>query len=336
MRRIGIVGCGGIARVHAWVLSQLDDIKITALCDIVPEHAQGFKEEWNLKDAQIFSNLEDMLLQGNLDGIHICAPHVCHVPMAVLTLQKGLDVFMEKPVAISTEQLKLLQRIEAASSAHLGICFQNRYNTSTRKLDELVASGHYGKVLGGKASVTWRRDENYYAGSPWKGKWETEGGGALINQSIHTLDLLLRYLGEPTKIEATIANHHTSEAIEVEDTVEAWLEFPDGKRGCFYASNGYVTDAPISLELQCEKARLLLTENKIFIFENSKVQMIPCEENEGIGKSYWGVGHLSCIRDFYECIIQGKKFPNDLQSAMNTTTVALEIYHEGRKTLWNR
>ena len=92
----------------------------------------------------------------------------------------------------------------------------------------MVGERKIGKVVGGRAFVTWRRDETYYAGSPWKGNLATEGGGALINQSIHTLDLLLRYLGLPEQVEASCSNHHLKGIIEVEDTVEAWMAFGDG------------------------------------------------------------------------------------------------------------
>ncbi|MCR5684631.1 MAG: Gfo/Idh/MocA family oxidoreductase [Lachnospiraceae bacterium] len=249
----------------------------------------------------------------DIDVVHICTPHYLHVPMAVELMNAGKAVFMEKPCAVSTEQFEELAAADARHPGKLGICFQNRYNETTRIIDKTIAEGRIGKVTGGRAFVTWRRDEDYYRCSAWKGRLATEGGGALINQSIHTLDLLLRYLGEPVEIKATLANHHLQrntgcgsdyengrdhvsgakivfgaadcvledvcpedthnkheekpdfDRIEVEDTVEAWMEFENGARACFYASTGYAADAPVILELQGDKGRISMNGSTVFL-----------------------------------------------------------------------
>ena len=329
MFRIGIVGCGGISQVHAWAISQLSDCCLAAVCDIEIEKAQRLREQYSVPGTMVFESYEEMLVKGKPDVVHICTPHYLHVPMAISALKKGIAVFMEKPVAISTEQWEELLTSVRESSARIGFCFQNRYNVTTGKLDEIVAGGELGKVLGGRAFVTWRRDRDYYDGNPWKGRWETEGGGALINQSIHTLDLLLRYLGKPSRVEASLHNHHTADCIEVEDTVEAWMEFEGGRRACFYASNGYAADAPILLELQCEKGSITLLDRTVLVNRDGRTEAISCEEHAGIGKNYWGGGHLVCIRDFYRCLESGERFQNDLEGVRNTVQTTLEIYRKG-------
>ena len=334
MIRVGIVGCGGIAQVHAWVLDRLEDCKLTAVCDIIPEKAKAMADKYGVPAERVYTSYEEMLESGSVEAVHICTPHYLHVPMAIEALSRDLTVFMEKPVVIDKAQWEALEQAVHSSKGRAGFCFQNRYNVTTQKLDELVGSGRYGKVLGGKAFVTWRRDVNYYEGSPWKGRWETEGGGSLINQSVHTLDLLLRYLGRPDIVEASMTNHHTADCIEVEDTVEAWLSYDDGKRGCFYATNCYVQDAPILLEVQCEKARLTLTGEHILV-QGEDFEVITCEEHKGIGKGYWGGGHLICIGDFYRCLKEEKPFQNDLEGIKDTTLTTLKIYEKGRKA-WNR
>lgn len=329
MFRVGIVGCGGIAQVHAWAINKLQDCTLAAVCDIEIERAKKLGEKYEVSEEMIFASYEEMLERGKPDAVHICTPHYLHVPMAVSALKRGIAVFMEKPAAISERQWEELNLATAASDAGIGFCFQNRYNVTTGKLDEIVAGGELGKVLGGRAFVTWRRDRDYYDGNPWKGRWETEGGGALINQSIHTLDLLLRYLGEPSRVEASLHNHHTADCIEVEDTVEAWMEFDGGRRACFYASNGYVTDAPILLELTCEKGSITLLDRTVLVNRGGKAEAISCEEHAGIGKNYWGGGHLVCIRDFYRCLESGESFQNDLEGVRNTVQTTLEIYRKG-------
>ena len=166
--------------------------------------------------------------------------------------------------------------------------------------------------------MTWRRDEDYYMGSPWKGSLATEGGGVLINQSIHTLDLLLRYLGMPEQVEATCTNHHLKGVIEVEDTGGTWMAFEDGKRACFYASNGYATDAPILLELQGEKGRITVNGSEVTLWTTEDgAEHFSYETQNGIGKGYWGCGHQECIRDFYRCLEGGRRFQGDIKGVHN-------------------
>lgn len=336
MYKVGIVGCGGISSVHAWALQQTENCILSAVCDIVPEKARAFAEKHGIPEEKVFTELDQMLEAGDIDVLHICTPHYLHVSMILSALKRNINVFAEKPVAITENQLMDLKSGISQSSAKAGFCLQNRYNRTTNKLDEIVSSGKYGKVLGGKAFVTWRRDRDYYDGSLWKGKWETEGGGSLMNQSIHTLDLLLRYLGKPIRVEASIQNHHTSEFIEVEDTVEAWMEFEGNRRGCFYSTNCYITDAPPTLELECEKGKLTLTDNHIIIQSGSTLEAVTCEEPAGIGKGYWGSGHLACIRDFYNSLQNNTPFSNNLEGVINTAETTLEIYKKGRKNLWNK
>lgn len=329
MKRVGIVGCGSIARVHAWALKSMGET-VVAVCDLVPERAEELKVEYHFTDAIVYKEFDTMLAESSIEVLHICTPHFLHEPMAVKALSRNIAVFMEKPVVISREQLDQLSEAVGNSKTPIGFCFQNRYNATTIELDRLINSKELGEVTGAKAVVTWRRDEGYYKGSPWKGKVSTEGGGTLINQSIHTLDLLLRYLGEPIQLKASMTNHHTANYIEVEDTVEARMEFSGGKIGLFYASNGYVTDAPITLEVQCENGRITLTDHYLFVWKDEGLKVISCEEHKGIGKGYWGGGHLACIKDFYQTLSTGTRFQNDLDGVLNIVKTTLKIYEEGR------
>lgn len=326
MQRIGIIGCGSIARTHIWAIKQLEHAKIVALADTDIQKASSLREECLEEKVKVYQDYQEMISLEGLDSVHICTPHHLHVPMAIEALSKGIAVFMEKPPAISMAQFERLQNIARSSSAKLGFCFQNRYNQSTLAADEIIKSGRLGKVVGARAFVTWRRDENYYE-SEWKGKLETEGGGALINQSIHTLDLLLRYFDEPTKVQASLLNHHLKGKVEVEDTVEAFMAFSHGERACFYATTAYVTDAPNILEFEGEKGSLAIIDSMVTVKEKGKeISYIPCKEKQGIGKSYWGSGHLSCIKDFYQKLLNGEPFQNDIAGVEKTMKTMMRIY----------
>lgn len=331
--KVGIIGCGGIAGVHAWVLRQMSDVEITVLCDIDVQKAENLKKELcRPVDCEKILTISDWheIVREDIDAVHICTPHYLHAPMAVEFLKAGKAVFMEKPCAVSCEEFELLKKEDEEHPGKLGFCFQNRYNDTTILIDKLIAGGRIGEVIGVRAFVTWRRDEAYYAESSWKGKLATEGGGALINQSIHTLDLLLRYLGEPCKVSGSVSNHHLPGVIEVEDTVEAWMEFPKDKRACFYASNGYATDAPILLEIQGTRGRICMNGPEVSVWiKNGKVERYVREQEKGIGKNYWGCGHRACIREYYQKLQNGEVYQNNLAGVENTFRTMMKIYGRG-------
>lgn len=335
MKKVGIIGCGNIAQVHAWVLSGMENVEIAALCDMRQERAEALAEKYIAGKGAVVTDLQE-LADMDLDAVHICTPHYLHVPMAIELLTKGKAVFMEKPCAISVRQFEELKEAATTYNGKIGFCFQNRYNETTLLMEKLVREDCIGKVMGARAFVTWRRDEDYYKGSEWKGKLAAEGGGALMNQSIHTLDLLLKFLGEPTQVEATVRNHHLKTSVEVEDTVEAWMSFDGGKRACFYASNGYVTDAPVVLELQGERGRITMNGPNVTLWtQMDGHQLFECEKKTGIGKDYWGCGHKACIEDFYNCMEREERFPLDIEGVENTFYTMMKIYEKGEKT-WNR
>lgn len=328
MKKVGIIGCGNIAQVHGWVLQGMDDVVLEAVCDINYEKAKSLSEKYADGNAKVSTDWHE-LCRAELDVVHICTPHYLHAPMAAELLRSGKAVFMEKPCAISMQQFEELKELDAEHPGKLGFCFQNRYNETMLAMERMVSENWIGKVKGVRAFVTWRRDENYYVGSDWKGKKATEGGGVLINQSIHTLDLLLLFMGKPQQISATMRNHHLQDSIEVEDTVEAWLSFEGDGRACFYASNGYAADAPVILELQGEKGRVTLNGPEVTVWTEEKgYQHFVYEQRTGIGKGYWGCGHEACIRDYYRCLEDNKRFQADIRGVENTFQTMMQIYEK--------
>ena len=187
-----IAGCGSIAQLHGRVLTNWIDTALVGAADIDAQKAKTYAEIWH---TNAYTSLEDMLHREKPDILHICTPHYLHVPMAEYALAQGIHVFMEKPPVISLEQLHSLENAVKNSDARLGLCYQNRYNPSVREARNILASGRAGKILGARGIVTWHRDSAYYTDSTWRGRLATEGGGALINQAVHTLDLLQYLLG---------------------------------------------------------------------------------------------------------------------------------------------
>ena len=323
MKKAAIVGCGSIAKTHAENLSAMQNVKITAVCDILSQRAEALAQNY-APQAKIYDDFETMLAQEEFDVLHVCTPHYLHCEMACAALKKDIHVLLEKPVCINMQQVKQLQEAEAGSRAKICISFQNRYLARNKKAKELIQSGAAGKILGANGRVLWHRDAPYYVDSHWRGFMATEGGGVMINQAIHTLDLMLWLCGEPERLSATTANHHLKGIIDVEDTAEACITFENGARGIFFATTANYTDAPVSLEIACENMLLELKNDDLYIdgIAQNLEESIVMES----GKAYWGVGHKMLFHDFYARLERGEAMPIDVAEAAKALRVLLAMY----------
>ncbi len=324
--RAAIVGCGGIAQVHAKVLNNLENIILVACADTKYERALVLA---NLYGAMAYGSLEEMLEKEQIDVLHICTPHYLHTPMAVKAAESGIHVFMEKPLAINREQLAQISALE--EQVRIGVCFQNRYNPNVKYVKDLLDSGRTGRIIGARAFVTWCRNKDYYKNSGWRGKFSTEGGGALINQSIHTLDLVTEFLGSPSFVESHAANHHLKDHIEVEDTLEAYIDFHNCS-AVFYATTAYSGNAPVLIELCCEHVTIRMEDMEISCqWKDGRKEHIYFEQPTTLGKDYWGSGHSAIIHDFYECVETGRHFSVGIPETYTTMDLVFKIYESSRE-----
>lgn len=316
MFRVGLIGCGGISAVHAQVLKELENTELAACADILPDRAARY-------GCAAYTDWREMLEREKPDAVHLCTPHSLHPVMAAEAARRGIAVFTEKPPAIDAtgwEQVK-----EAATRVPVGVCFQNRYHPHIRSCLRFLQKGTYGELRGLRAFMTWNRTAEYYAAADWKGKWATEGGGALINQAIHTLDLLIGFLGLPDQAEAAMRSHRLRDVIQVEDTAEIYLR-KGSVPALLYASNAYSQDAPVILELHFDQAVIRLEGDLMTVLQDGKRQEIPCVTDPVLGRSYWGAGHKACIADFYRSIETGSPYQNDPASCDDTMQTLLRLY----------
>jgi predicted dehydrogenase len=325
--KAAIVGCGAIAHNHAKSILSLGH-ELVALADIDSQRLAAFSETYG---GKTYPSLETMLENEQFDVLHICTPHNLHVPMALQALDKGVNVFMEKPPVINEAQHAQLWEAYNAHKAKLGFCFQNRYNPPAIKALEILRSGEAGKVLGARSYVTWNRGAEYYSDA-WHGTLEQEGGGVLINQSIHSLDLVNFLVDQtPVSVDAVMANHRLKTEIEVEDTMSALITYPD-LRFSFYATNAYVASPPPMLEIFCENLTLRI-EGSILTKKQGKGpwEQIEVQVLESVGKSYWGPGHISCIGDYYSSILENRPFALELPRVDDTIRLMLKVYQSARE-----
>lgn len=342
-----IIGCGNIAQVHAACIARQSGVKLAGVADTCLERAVSLGDKYG---AAAYNSMKELLDTVKPEIVHICTPHYLHVPMAEEALRQGMQVFMEKPPVMNYEEYGILKETVKNSKGRLGLCFQNRYNPGTLAAMKLFSLGIPGRVKGGRAIVSWCREREYYTESGWRGTLKTEGGGALINQAVHSLDLLTLFLGKPISAEAVMANHHLKNIIEVEDMMEAYLRYEEGVTGCFYATTAYCTNVPPIIELHCENMNIRIEEMRVvcsdysgdeiqvselqeFKLTNSLTSVSPKEnvnKQKSLGKSYWGAGHMDCITDYYRSILSEKAVPIGLNETKNTIELMLAVYESAR------
>ena len=216
MKRAAIIGLGDISGVHLEAIVSNPQIQLCAVCDI----DSSKKPEL---EVPFYTDYREMADREKPDCVHLCLPHYLHYPVAKEMAQRGIHIFCEKPAALDSRQGEEFVRLEEKyPGLHMGICLQNRVNRSTEMLKKIIDSGEYGKVTGTRGIVLWSRPAEYYAAKPWRGLWRTAGGGCMINQAVHTLDLLY-YLGGTIRSVRAGTCQLLDYGIEVEDTVSARL-----------------------------------------------------------------------------------------------------------------
>jgi UDP-N-acetyl-2-amino-2-deoxyglucuronate dehydrogenase len=328
--RVALVGCGDISALHLDAILDAaagGEVEPVGVCDV---DEQRRAEAAARAGCPGFADLTAMLDAAAPDVVHICTPHHRHADLAEECLARDVSVLLEKPLAHTLADGERLVRAAADSGGLLGVCFQNRYNDTARSLREMLDRDDLGRVLGGRASVTWFRDAAYYARRDWRGRWATAGGGVLMNQAIHTLDLLAWYLGPVTDVRGTVATLALPDAIEVEDTAALRLEHrtPAGETvgSVFHATNGHLENAPVTVEIVTERARLLLDTDLTVTHDDGRVEIVRPAFVASGERAYWGGSHGLLIDDFYRHVKAGKHFWIDGPAALESLRVIQEVY----------
>lgn len=333
--RAAIIGCGGISANHLAAIhgcGRLEGdvpVKLVAVADIVEEKAQGMAQK---EQCDWYTDYRELLKRDDIDVVHICTPHYLHPSMAIDAMEAGKNVFCEKPMAIRAADAEKMDEVSRRTGKKLGICFQNRYNHTSQTAKDLIDSGEVGKVLGGKSIVTWFRGREYYASGDWRGRWDTEGGGVLINQAIHSLDLLNWLCGGSKAVKAHHDQFMMKGVIEVEDTVMANLLLKNGGNALFFATNCYVSSTLPLIEVVCEKAILTIDDQLVIRYTDGsgRVDTVSNENKKLVGKAVYGSGHPLIIQDFYNCVAQDTPFFLNGSEGKQAIQIIQAIYESDR------
>ncbi|MCM1568537.1 MAG: Gfo/Idh/MocA family oxidoreductase [Roseburia sp.] len=269
MVRIGVIGVGGMGSNHCRQIAEnkIPDMVLTAVADVKESRRNWAKE--NLPDTvHIYESADVLMDSGDVDAILIATPHYIHPELAIKGFRHGLHVLSEKPAGVYTKQVREMNEEADKHGVVFGLMFNQRTNPLYRRLRELVQSGDYGAMKRVNWMITdWYRTQAYYDSGEWRATWDGEGGGVLLNQCPHNLDLLQWICGMPCNVRA-FCHEGKWHDIEVEDDVTAYLEFPNGATGVFVTSTG---DAPGTnrLEVDLERAKLVSENGKLMLYELS-------------------------------------------------------------------
>ena len=315
--RCAIVGYGVIGHVHVKIARNYGEL--CAVCDTDPSALESIEPELRYNDYVT------MLEQVRPDVVHICTPHYLHADMVIEALNRGINVLCEKPLCMKKEDIDRILEAEKNSSAMLGVCLQNRYNAANRFVKDHFADHAPTSAHG---LVLWHRDADYYASGEWRGKWATEGGGVLINQALHTLDLLIWICGEPDSMVASIANLTLADYIEVEDT--ATLVCDGRVPFMFNASNANSDSVPVELTFLSAEGAVKVMPKQVTV--GDKLYSFT-EPYKGLGKECYGSGHEALISDFYDCISSGRRFAIDGSEGAKSVKLILGAYESHGKKI---
>lgn len=315
--KVAIIGLGCISQSHIHAIKQQGS-EIVGLCDIKSEKCERANLNNDL-NAKIYSDYKQMLLDLNPDIVHVCTPHYLHAEMIIFALNNGVNVLCEKPLAISFEQLQNIENAVKCSNAQLGVCHQNRYNAPINYVKQLIQDE---QVVSAYGNLAWQRDDAYYKQDAWRGKWNTEGGGVMINQALHTLDLLQWVVGFPKTCIATISNNTHKNSIEVEDTAFG-LFSSDNFNFVMNATNCVKQSFPISMSFVTKNKTISIIEDNVVV----NGENVDFEKITGVvGKQEWGYGHVKLIKDFYNCIETNKEFSINFYEAKKVIELILAMY----------
>lgn len=323
MIRVAIIGCGDVSSVHFGAIEGAEEAELVAVCDSDTVRLATAQAQYSVPG---YEDYRQMLAQVRPDVVHICTPHSQHAAIAVEALERDVNVILEKPLAHTLAEGQRLVAASARSSAKIGICFQNRYNATAQAMHACLSTGELGKVLGASATVMWSRTAEYYDSRPWRGSWSGGGGGLMMNQAIHTLDLLQWLVGDVESVQGSTATRVLGETIEVEDTAEFVLEHTNGARSVFFATLANATNAPITLDVVTENATLSLRGDLLVSHADGRTEVIPERAAKAGGRNYWGASHELLIRDFYSQLSAPGAFWIDPTEAAKSLRVIKHLY----------
>ena len=256
--RFGIIGCGVIGHIHAEAITSLPDAQLVAVADVIPERAQELAEEFHVTP---YRDVEEMLAHEELDVVDIGTPSGQHAEHACQVMRSGRHVIVEKPMEISRATIAEILRVQQETGVKLAVISQHRFDPVTSQVHDLVEEQAFGRLVLGNALVPWWRSQKYYDSGAWRGTWELDGGGVLMNQSIHSIDVLQWLMG-PVKSVCAYTDTLVHR-METEDVAVAVLRFANGALGTIAATTGAYPGTGTRIEIYGDKGSAVIEDDHL-------------------------------------------------------------------------
>lgn len=335
--RIGIVGLGnmGVSHANKILAGETPGLKLTAVCDEFDDRLAKYPAQIAFKDAGA------MIRSGEIDAIVIATPHFTHTSIGIDALQNGIHVMVEKPISVHKADCERLIAAHTDPKVVFAAMFNQRTDARYRKMRNLITSGELGEIRRANWIITdWFRSEAYYASGGWRATWNGEGGGVLLNQCPHNLDLWQWMLGMPSKLRAfcSMGKYHN---IEVEDDVTAYMEFPNGATGVIITTTG---EAPGTnrLEIAGERGKLVAEGDSLKFFRNEQeTAEFSRTTSESFGRpAVWecdiplgrrGGQHVEVLTNFADAILKGTPLIAPAEEGIHSVELANAMIYSSLK-----
>jgi UDP-N-acetyl-2-amino-2-deoxyglucuronate dehydrogenase len=324
---LAIVGCGAIARIHKDAIKSIANAELTAVWSRTFSKAKGFAEE---SGCEAEKDLDTLVQRKDVDIVIVTTASGYHLEPAMAAIKAGKHVLVEKPLEITTQRCDEMIRAAQQAGVQLGCIFQSRFLPVNQFIYQQVKTGALGKIVLGDAYVKWYRPQAYYDQAAWRGTWGLEGGGALITQAIHQVDLLNWILG-PVKWVSAQMDCFAHEKIEVEDTLVAALRFASGALGIIEATTSVYHGYPKKLEIHGDKGTMVLVDTQI---ETWKQQGLSDEDSQANIARFSGEDQSGTYSDPMALSYRLHQLQiEDFIKAVDTGTTPLVDGIEGRKAV---
>lgn len=327
--QFGIAGCGMIAHFHGKALREMTGAALGGVYDPVLENAQAFADQY---PCRVYLTLEEMLADEGLDVINICTPSGTHAELAIAAAYAGKHVIVEKPLAVNGEDARKVVRVQEETGVKICVISQLRFSSGVQALRSAVRQGQLGKIVMGSLSMRYYRSEEYYQSGGWRGRWSTDGGGALMNQGIHGLDLLCYICGPVVSVRAFYKT--LLHDIEVEDTLCAIVEFENGALGTVEASTAIKPGSPREIKIGGTQGSAVLTEEALTEWKvdaplpdaGEHWQMNAANDPTALNMT----GHLLQFENLLAAIEGREELMVDAKEGCGTVELVLGIYEAAR------
>ena len=312
-----LIGCGAIARLHAQAIQDIENAKLVAVTDNFYDFAVKFAEDFG---AKAYKTVEEMLTNEDIDVVNICTPSGLHAELAIKVANAKKNIIIEKPMAITDEQLHDMIKAVEDNGVKCEVVTQLRFSDAVVKIKKALDDGKFGKIYTADFRMRYFRSQEYYDKGAWRGTWAMDGGGALMNQGIHGIDLIQYLMGGVKSVQAdcrTIARK-----IEVEDTANMLVEYNNGAVGIIQCTTVCTPGYPRTIEITGEKGSILLKEDTIEAWDIEGEEMVDDCETHNVS----GFANPMDITYKYHKM----QFEDLLDAISNDRAPMVDVY-EGRK-----